>query len=475
MSKRKRRVRRHTGRTGGGNTRDKKVERLGRVTIYQRGLTYYLYYRQDSITQRHRVDGNLATARATASQVNAALEEQRPSPLGFLRIGTGELIRRYLESCEHTRALAPRTLARYGAALAHLRDFAGTRPDLKTADHFTPSVVEDFVGYLRSQTRTRNGAKAGKQRPFRTSGIRFILSTCRTAFSFALKHRYLPPYAGNPFSELPIDAMGDRHDTHGPLLTAKELDALLEACTAWQYPLFAVLAGTGMRTGELVHLLIEDVDLDSDVVHIRSKPELMWWIKTGRQRDLPLTLALRQVFAEAIGDRTAGFVFLNEPHASGQRQPAKRFASPLSLRRHLVELAEAARAELDVSEKDVERCVRTFVRALGQIPEKRVRAEFMKLTAKIGRPEVTRAHSLRHVFTTRAQEMGMNPLMVQQLLGHSTLSMTARYTHLDVNSMREALSQMQLHTNDKSGTEQGLTETHSEVGDDHDSAFRATA
>ena len=36
----------HSGKTEAGHTRDVKVERVGPVTIYRRGKTYYLYYRE---------------------------------------------------------------------------------------------------------------------------------------------------------------------------------------------------------------------------------------------------------------------------------------------------------------------------------------------------------------------------------------------------------------------------------------------
>ena len=83
-----------------------------------------------------------------------------------------------------------------------------------------------------------------------------------------------------------------------------------------------------------------------------------------------------------------------------------------------------------------------FLRQMGQIPEKRVRQEFMKLTKRIGRPDLTRAHSLRHLFSTRAQEQGMNPLLVQSILGHASLEMTRRYTHFGMDAKRQAVSQM---------------------------------
>jgi integrase len=88
--------------------------------------------------------------------------------------------------------------------------------------------------------------------------------------------------------------------------------------------------------------------------------------------------------------------------------------------------------------------VTAFCREMGQIPEKRVRDEFMKLNEKIGCPEFTRAHDLRHLFTTRAQEAGMNPLLVQELLGHSTLDMTRRYTHIGTDAKREAMLKLKL-------------------------------
>ena len=40
----------------------------------------------------------------------------------------------------------------------------------------------------------------------------------------------------------------------------------------------------------------------------------------------------------------------------------------------------------------------------------------------------------------RAQEAGVNPLLVQQMLGHATLEMTGNYTHLGIEAQREALA-----------------------------------
>jgi hypothetical protein len=57
----------HSGRTEAGNTRDLKVERIGKVTIYKRGETYSLYYREGGVSQRKRIDGNTCWAKPSRS------------------------------------------------------------------------------------------------------------------------------------------------------------------------------------------------------------------------------------------------------------------------------------------------------------------------------------------------------------------------------------------------------------------------
>src|SRR3954454_20054569 len=99
----------HSGKTEAGHTRDIKVERVGPVTIYKRGTTYYLYYREAGASRRQKLEGNLAVARATASKVAAALADGRPSPVGHKRTSPRELVEGYLAYITDVRALALRT------------------------------------------------------------------------------------------------------------------------------------------------------------------------------------------------------------------------------------------------------------------------------------------------------------------------------------------------------------------------------
>ncbi|HJZ54137.1 MAG TPA: hypothetical protein VKE74_04235, partial [Gemmataceae bacterium] len=249
----------HTGRTDSGHTRDVKVERIGPVTIYKRGKTYYLYYRQDGLTQRQRIDGNLAAARATAHKVGEALAQDRVSPLTFTRTSPQTFVAGYLDAVAGVQKLALRTRDRYKAALDRFLDFCA-QADVKTIDAIDLARVEDLVKWLRGQTRARNGSPHGSRAHYKVGGIKFVLSTCRTAFNWAARRRMLPPYHDNPFKLFPIDKLKDPAEemTAGKVFTPEQERAFFAACDAWQRRVFSVLATYGLRVAELTHLLVED-------------------------------------------------------------------------------------------------------------------------------------------------------------------------------------------------------------------------
>ena len=101
----------HTGQTDAGHTRDVKVERIGPVTIYKRGSTYSLYYREGGVSHRRTVDGNLAVARATALKVASAKADGRPSPLGYRRTTPEQLVSGFLDYITNVQGLALTTQA----------------------------------------------------------------------------------------------------------------------------------------------------------------------------------------------------------------------------------------------------------------------------------------------------------------------------------------------------------------------------
>jgi integrase len=261
----------------------------------------------------------------------------------------------------------------------------------------------------------------------------------------------LPPYSENPFTGLG----GRRFRVEDPkpifVFDANSELTFLRAAGTWAFPIHFTLAKTGIRPGELIHLLIEDVDLDGGWMHIRNKPELGWKIKTRRVRDVPLAEDLVLVLRQLICNRAAGPVFLREKY---DRFKHRR----ISVTRR--GLAQTISRRLNAAERDGEgplsreqeaRIAKKVWLEAGAVRAEAIRQSFIR-TAKAARLEdATCPKSWRHSFATLLQDASVDPLIRQITLGHSpcgsndALGTTSLYTHTRPETQhREILRAVQL-------------------------------
>jgi integrase len=168
------------------------------------------------------------------------------------------------------------------------------------------------------------------------------------------------------------------------VLDGNERSALLEACKSQQdlYDFVLLALNTGARRGELRDLLWKNVDLKASMV---TFPDT----KNGTDRTIPLT----EVAVELLRER-----FLNRQLGKGDWVfPAPRSAGPADFRK-------------------------LFAKALAQ-----------------SEIEDFRFHDLRHTVASHLVIQGVAERMIAEILGHKTLQMVKRYTHLRPEHLREAI------------------------------------
>jgi integrase len=267
-------------------------------------------------------------------------------------------------------------------------------------------------------------------------------------FNYAARRRHLPPYTENPFATIEIDRIPVETARPVELLTPEQERAFLSACDDWQFPVFLTLLLTGLRPGELCHLLLpDDLDLDAGLLRVRNKPRLGWQVKTRNQRDVPLVPALAAVFRAHLAGRSSGPVFRRRRWSDAVSQ--FDVSSTGALERELVRRIATDDATSGGSARgDRLRLARRLWRDIGAVDENRVRIEFMRAARTAGLTGQTAPKVLRHQFATALQEGRVDPLVRNLLMGHAAtgsrapghgLGMTAVYTHTRPETVREQL------------------------------------
>ena len=182
----------------------------------------------------------------------------------------------------------------------------------------------------------------------------------------------------------PIQGMAMLKEPPGRVryLTEDEERRLMEAMQSMpllrRVVVFAM--NTGMRQGEILALRWADTDPDAGFAHIPDS-------KSGRRRDVPLNQSALGVLRELQGGPPEALVFAT---STGR--------SYTNLRR-----------------------------------------DFNKALSAAGIQDF-RFHDLRHTFASRLAMAGVSPLVLKELLGHSTIAMTARYSHLASAHARDAVN-----------------------------------
>jgi integrase len=430
--------------------RSSKSFRIGKVRAYLRGQVWYLCYREQGRRRQPRVGPDRDAAQKMAAEINAQLEVGLPSALGFEPISIPDLQRRWLDHHEHIRRSSVQTIARHRAATNHMVRYVTEVCSIGRVSEFRSVHAEGFVRYLRSLKIAPNGHPNAAKRRLRDNSVKYILETCSTLMNYAQRQRHLSAYAENPFRTIEISRIPVEDMKPINVFMPDQERQFLEACDDWQLPIFLCLSLTGLRPGELTHLLLpEDLDLSGGWLYVRNKSDLGWRVKTRTEREIPLHPVLRHVLQRHVVDRQAGPVFRQRRCSRGfEPRLASRCINQLQneLIRRVADREQRTGGEMSRQERF--NVSKTVWRDMGALREDWVRIEFMRVTAAIGLSGVTAPKTFRHTFATILQDDNVDPLIRNELMGHSPastfgsnngLGTTGLYTHTQPATKRRQL------------------------------------
>jgi integrase/recombinase XerC len=211
------------------------------------------------------------------------------------------------------------------------------------------------------------------------------LAAVRSFYGFCLKRKWI---AENPARILATP----KQEKRVPSFLSEEEAANLLSLPATDKPLglrdravLELFYATGIRVSELVGVDIDDVHFDERLVRVRGKGKKERLVPFGRKAAEALQAYLR-ARSRFLQDKPGGpAVFLNY---RGER----------------------------LTTRSVQRMVRAYIRQTA-------------VSRKIS------PHSLRHSFASHLLGRGADLRVIQELLGHSSLATTQKYTHVDLRQL----------------------------------------
>lgn len=293
------------------------------------------------------------------------------------RLTLDQSIAQFLAGYFATHERSPKTVTAYTLDLRQFRAFVPRRATLR-------SLRSEHIEEWSAQMKTDGYA---------TASIRRKLASVRSFFAYWVRKRVIPY---SPLSGIKIELAASRVLPN--FLTLEEVSAILDAAhrcwkenrgflTLRNLAIIEVMFATGLRVGELVSLRVSDFRAVERSLLIRGK---------GRRERLAF-------FVEPTSfERITSYV------ATRTTTPATTEALFLNAYGHAM------------STQTVATVIRTLCRVAG-------------VTKRVT------PHTFRHTVATLLLRNGADLRVVQEILGHASITMTQRYTHVAKEHVRGAL------------------------------------
>ncbi len=253
-----------------------------------------------------------------------------------------------------------------------------SRPDKSgNIEEVSTLAIRSYLGFLHKQQ-------------IKKTSISRKISAIRSFFRYLEKHGVV---RGNPAVNVAVPKADKSIPTY---LTVDEVFHLIESVPTntllgkRNRAIFEMLYSTGIRVSELVGLDVEDVDFEGRMVRVKGKGKV--------ERIVP------------FGAKTLAAVMGYRENLQGNRHMAP----------------DIWRGSLFLNKNGGRLTDRSVARIISDAA----------LKANIGMP--VSPHDLRHTFATHMLDAGLDLRMVQEMLGHRSLSTTQKYTHVSMDRLMQA-------------------------------------
>ena len=290
------------------------------------------------------------------------------------------IITDYITYCKTQKRLSPKTLKAYCIDLTQFSNFI-QNPDVNL---ISISDIESFIGYLNYNFKPKTAKRK--------------LASLKAFFHYL---DYKDVIESNPFNKI-------KPKFREPLLLPKTIPLYtIEAFLATIYKeislantiyrkrrtlldaaIIETLFSTGMRISELCNLKDSDVDLHDATIRIYGKGAKERIIQIGNENVIQLLKHYENEFLTEI--KRSGYFFTN-PNSSS--------ISDQSIRRMINKYCDLAAIDLHIT-----------------------------------------PHMFRHTFATCLLEADVDIRYIQEMLGHSSITVTEIYTHVALSKQKDILT-----------------------------------
>jgi len=284
-----------------------------------------------------------------------------------------EVFNKYINYLGVERNVSPYTVRNYTTDLLGFFNFLKTK-GVSSLKEVDRHVLRDYLSYLMEQG-------------FVKASIARKLSAIRSFYRYLLREGMMPT---SPVATTSSPKLDKRLPS---FLTIEEVERLLKAPDLStpqgqrDRALIELLYASGLRVSELVNLDVDQVNLDTNEIRV--------WGKGAKER----------VALMGIPAATALSAYLSQgrPKLLGEKRSSALFVN----------------------------------RYGGRLIERRVQRILEKYTNIAGISKRVHPHMLRHTFATHLLDGGAGLRVVQELLGHASLSSTQIYTHVSKSQAKK--------------------------------------